>query len=238
MFKSNHLIYLKTTITKYQVATVIAILFHAIGLVGILFLDRGFFIKITWVNLLLMFALILFTQQKPYKHFIILLVICVGVGILVEITGTQTGLLFGDYRYGHVLGPSIQQVPVIIGINWFIIIYCCGISIHMMLTNIIDKLTVELGGTKPALKAISIVIDGASLAVFFVWLMEPVAVKLGYWEWFGNGQIPFYNYLCWFVISALLLIVFHFVQFNKQNKFAVNMLLIQAMFYLLLRTFL
>ena len=185
-----------------------------------------------------MFALILFTQQKPYKHFIILLVICIGMGILVEITGTQTGLFFGEYKYGDVLGPSIQQVPLIIGINWFIIIYCCGISIHMMLTNIIDKLAEELGGTKQSLKAISIIVDGASLAVFFDWLMEPVAIKLGYWQWSPAGQIPFYNYFCWFIISAILLMVFHFAQFDKQNKFAVNLLLIQAMFFLLLRTFL
>lgn len=229
---------MKIKITKYQVATAVAILFHVIGLVGIFFLDKAFFIKATWLNLLLMFALLWYTQPPPRKHFIILLIICFGAGIMVEITGTHTGLLFGQYKYGNVLGPSIQEVPLIIGINWFIIIYCCGISIHSMLTNIIDKLSAEMGGTRPVLKAISVIVDGASLAVFFDWLMEPVAVKLGYWQWLPNGQIPFYNYLCWFVISALLLIVFHFAQFNKQNKFAVNLLLIQAMFFLLLRTFL
>ena len=85
---------------------------------------------------------------------------------------------------------------------------------------------------------LSIMVDGATLAVLFDWLMEPAAVKLGYWKWLGNGEIPLYNYMCWFVISMLLLFVFHKLQFNKQNKFAVNLLLIQAMFFLLLRTFL
>ncbi|MEP6711307.1 MAG: carotenoid biosynthesis protein [Ferruginibacter sp.] len=229
---------MKTTISKYQVATAVAILFHVIGLIGILFFDKTFFINATWVNLLLMFALLVFTQQNPGKQFIILLVICVGTGIMVEIVGTHTGLLFGEYKYGNVLGLAIQRVPLIIGINWFIIIYCCGISIHMMLTNIIAKLAQAPGGTKPVLKAISMVIDGACLAVFFDWLMEPVAVKLGYWQWLPGGEIPLYNYVCWFIISSLLLIVFHFTQFNKHNKFAVNLLLIQAMFFLLLRTFL
>ena len=40
------------------------------------------------------------------------------------------------------------------------------------------------------MKALSVIIDGATLAVFFDWLMEPVAVKLGYWTWNGDGIDP------------------------------------------------
>jgi putative membrane protein len=81
-----------------------------------------------------------------------------------------------------------------------------------------------------------VIIDGATLAVLLDLLMEPVAIKLGLWKWVGEA-VPLYNYLCWFAISALLLTIFQFCNFNKQNKFAVNLLLIQAMFFLLLRTF-
>ena len=86
------------------------------------------------------------------------------------------------------------------------------------------------------LKSLSVIIDGATLAVFFDWLMEPVAVKLGYWQWI-NGEIPFFNYVSWFIISIILLSVFQHSKFSKHNKFAVNLLLIQLMFFLLLRTF-
>jgi putative membrane protein len=75
------------------------------------------------------------------------------------------------------------------------------------------------------------------LQFFFDWLMEPVAIKLNYWSW-TSADVPVYNYICWFIVSLLLLLVFHFASFEKQNKFAVNLLLIQAMFFLLLRTFL
>ncbi|MBK7882949.1 MAG: carotenoid biosynthesis protein [Chitinophagaceae bacterium] len=50
------------------------------------------------------------------------LLICVCIGIAVEIIGVKTGFLFGNYSYGIVLGPKIQSVPILIGINWFIII--------------------------------------------------------------------------------------------------------------------
>jgi putative membrane protein len=224
--------------TKFEIATAIAILFHSIGLVGLLFFDKAFFLTATPVNLLLSFALLIWTQTEKNIYFFLFLLTCFVVGVAVEILGINTGILFGDYTYGNVLGYKIQNVPVLIGINWFIIIYCSGISIHKLLMKAITRVASDTGKSPMALKALSVIIDGATLAVFFDWLMEPVAVKLGYWTWNGDGSIPMFNYICWFVVSLLLLTIFHFAKFKKQNKFAVNLLLVQAMFFLLLRTFL
>jgi bisanhydrobacterioruberin hydratase len=224
--------------TKFEIATAIAVLFHSIGLIGLLFFDKTFFLSATPFNLLLSFVLLIWTQTGKDIHFFLFLAACFIVGIIVEVIGVNTGYLFGDYAYGKVLGPQIKNVPVLIGVNWFLIVYCCGISIHTLLMKAINRIAADTGKTPMAMKALSVIIDGATLAVFFDWLMEPVAVKLGYWVWNGDGSIPMFNYICWFVISLLLLAVFHFAKFNKQNKFAVNLLLIQLMFFLLLRTFL
>ena len=224
--------------TKFEIATAIAILFHTIGLAGLLFFNQSFFLAATPVNLLLSFALLIWTQTDKNLYFFLFLAACFTVGIIVEVIGVNTGFLFGDYAYGKVLGPGIKGVPILIGVNWFLIIYCCGISIHTLLMKAIRRVAADTGKTPMTLKALSVIIDGATLAVFFDWLMEPVAVKLGYWVWNGNGSVPMLNYICWFVISLLLLMIFHFAKFNKQNKFAVNLLLIQGMFFLLLRTFL
>ncbi len=224
--------------SKFDIATAIAILFHTIGLVGLLFFDKDFFLAATPFNLLLSFALLLWTQTPKNKAFFIFVLACFVIGVLVEIIGVNTALLFGDYTYGYVLGPRIGNVPLIIGINWVIIIYCCGISIHTLLIKAINRVATDTGKDPAALKALSVIVDGATLAVFFDWLIEPVAVKLGYWQWSGNGSIPIFNYISWFGVSLLLLTIFHFAKFNKQNKFAVNLLLVQLMFFLLLRTFL
>ena len=224
--------------SKSDIATAIAVLFHTIGLVGLLFFDKAFFLNATPVNLLLSFMLLIWTQTEKNLSFFIFLLICFAVGISVEVIGVNSGILFGDYTYGNVLGLKIKNVPVLIGLNWFIIIYCCGISINTLLMKAINRVAADTGNTPIALKALSVIVDGATLAVFFDWLMEPVAVKLGYWVWNGDGSIPMFNYICWFVVSLLLLAVFHWAKFNKQNKFAVNLLLIQLMFFLLLRTFL
>lgn len=227
-----------TRFTKFDIATAVAVLFHTIGLVGLLYFDKSFFLAATPFNLLLSFALLVWTQEGKNISFFLFIIICFAIGVSVEIIGINTGVLFGDYTYGNVLGYKLKNVPVLIGINWFIIIYCSGISIHTLLTKAIKRVANDTGKTPMALKALSIIVDGATLAIFFDWLMEPVAVKLGYWTWNGDGSIPMFNYMCWFAVCLLLLAAFHFIKFNKQNKFAVNLLLIQLMFFLLLRTFL
>ena len=222
--------------SKYQVATAIAILFHIIGIAGILFFNTGFFIRSTPYNLLLMFVLLYWTQQEKNKYFLLFTVLVFFIGVGVEIAGVNTGVVFGNYFYGNVLGYKVSGVPLIIGINWFLIIYCCGIFMHTLLMRAINRIALDSGAKPMRLKALSVIVDGATIAVFFDWIMEPVAVKLGFWQW--RGELPIYNYFSWFMVSIVLLAIFHFLPFSKNNKFAIHLLMIQLMFFLLLRTFL
>jgi putative membrane protein len=224
--------------SKYQIATGIAIFFHAIGLVGILFTDNDFFVHSTPFNLLLSFFLLIWTHPEKNKSFYFFIGIVFIVGFLSEVVGVNTGLLFGDYHYSKILGIQLFQVPILIAVNWFIIIYCSGIGTHVLLNKVIHRVAKDYNEPSLKLKAMSVIFDGASLAVLFDWLMEPVAIKLGFWTWDGDGSVPFYNYFCWLLISILLLTIFNFFNFRKENKFAVNLLLTQALFFLILRTFL
>ena len=224
--------------SKYQIATGIAIFFHAIGLVGMLFTDNIFFVQSTPFNLLLSFFLLIWTHPEKNNSFYLFIGIVFIVGFLSEVVGVNTGLLFGDYHYSKILGIQLFQVPILIAVNWFIIIYCSGIGTHVLLNKVINRVAKDYNEPSLKLKAMSVIFDGASLAVLFDWLMEPVAIKLGFWTWGGDGSVPFYNYFCWLLISILLLTVFNFFNFRKENKFAVNLLLTQALFFLILRTFL
>lgn len=223
---------------RNRVATVIAVFFHAIGFAGMLTEYKDLFIAATPFNLLLMLVLLLYTQQKINGPFLLFSLICFCVGFGAEAAGINYGLLFGEYTYGKVLGFSFKGVPLLIGVNWFIIIYCSGITVNMLLERLSVRLSEATGAPSPAIQFFSVMSDGAMLALFFDWVMEPAAVKLGYWKWLGDGEIPTYNYLCWFVISALLTAVFSFLKFKKHNVFAVNLLLIMMMFFMLIRTFL
>jgi bisanhydrobacterioruberin hydratase len=198
---------------------------------------KSFFIGATPVNLLLMGGLLVATHRQRNAAFWLFLGICSLTGIAVELIGVNTGWLFGQYTYGQVLGYQWQGVPLLIGVNWFITMYCCGITIHTLLQKLVAKLGDPVSGSKK-IQALSVVVDGATLAVFFDWVIEPVAVKLGFWTWAGSGAIPTFNYVCWFGISLLLMTCFYFFNLGKSNKFAVHLLLIQLLFFLILRTFL
>ena len=125
--------------------------------------QKAFFVQSTPFNLLLCFALIIWTQSQKNLAFYIFFCIAFVTGIVVEVIGVNTSMLFGEYQYGAILGPRIRQVPWVIGINWFIVIYCCGISIHTLLSKALQ----QMGKQVARLRAISVIVDGATLAVFF-----------------------------------------------------------------------
>ncbi len=218
---------------KNNIALFIALLFHTCGIIGILFTPyKNWFIANTPVNLLLMALLLLWTQPKKKISFFVFLLLAFATGMGTEILGVNTSRLFGEYHYGDTLGIKYKNVPLLIGINWFVIVFCAGVIMYKIDNWILKKLGADMHVTG-FMQIFSFVVDAALLATFFDWVMEPVAAKLGYWQW--NGKIPFYNYTCWFFISAALLTVFHFLKFNKENQFAVHLFIIQLLFFLALR---
>lgn len=223
---------------KTATATSIATLFHVVGLTGILCIDPNFFSALTSLNMLVMLGLIIWTQNGKNRAFYFFILFCFIVGIAVETVGVHTGILFGDYMYRNVLGFSLNNVPLLIGVNWFIIIYCSGVTLYMLTNRIKAKVNLEQKVLYSRWSIYSVIVDGAMLAVLFDWIMEPVAVRLGFWKWLGDGSIPMLNYISWFAVSCVLLTVFSMLRFHKYNLFAVHLLLIQTMFFLLLRTFL
>ena len=225
------------SLNKYQVATFITLLFHVSGCIGMFTSYQHWFISYTPLNLLIVFVLVLFTQVKNIAFFGFV-VLCFVTGMLVEMIGVKTGVLFGDYRYGPVLGPKLINVPLLIGINWFIVVYCSGVVVTIFHNWLKSKYTAEGRVLSPAILNFSFILDAALLTTFFDWLMEPVAVRLGFWFWNGTGEIPLFNYVCWFVISSLLLAVFRRLRFDKENLFAVHLFFIQVLFFGTLRTFL
>ncbi len=184
-----------------------------------------------------MAVLLVWIQPKKNIPFFIFIIAAFVTGMVTEMIGVNTSALFGNYKYGNILGTAFKNVPLLIGINWFIIIYCAGIIV----VKLDDWLINKLGGEVPfssTMMSISFIIDAALLATAFDWLIEPVAVKIGFWQWQGDGKIPLYNYTCWFIISAVLLTVFRKLNFDKHNHFAVHLFIIQLLFFFALRTFL
>lgn len=225
---------------KNNIAIFIALLFHICGAIGILFSPyKNWFISNTSLNLLLMAGLLIFTQPSYKKWFFGFAIITSIVGFGVEVIGVNTAILFGNYSYGSLMGTKIFGVPLLIGIQWFVTVYCCGVIMQYVNNWTKRKINDAEIDTKTTdkIQSISLVIDAALLATFFDYIMEPVAQKLGYWQW-KNNEIPFFNYTCWFLISGVLLFLLAKLSFNKLNQFAIHLFIIQLLFFIALRIYL
>ncbi|MEN9686185.1 MAG: hypothetical protein RLZZ28_1971 [Bacteroidota bacterium] len=224
--------------SRLAIATFLAALFHFCGIVGILFTPyKGWFVANTAFTLLLMVALLIWTLPGKKANFFMFMLVAFLVGMGVEMIGVNTGKLFGTYQYGNLMGAKLNGVPWLIGLNWFVVVFCSASIMQLLHEWTLKKFLANGFEMSAPLSAASFITDGALLACFFDWLMEPVALKLGFWEW-KNNEIPLYNYFCWFLISMGLLFVFHKFLFVRANHFAVHLFLIQALFFLALRTFL
>lgn len=220
---------------RQQIATAIALAFHISGFIAIGLFKSALFISLTPLNLLVCVALIFWTQEKINTAFLAFCLIAFAVGFAAEYVGIHTGILFGNYSYGSILGPKWNGVPYMIGVQWFVTMYCIGVGMDMMHQRLISRQPDAYQRFPKWWVTLSIIGDGALLAVLFDWVIEPVAVRLGYWQW-ANNDIPMLNYYSWWGVSSALLTVFHFFRFKKHNLFAIHLLLIQFMFFLLLRT--
>lgn len=145
--------------------------------------------------------------------FCLYLIVALLVGYLVEVVGVHTSLIFGEYAYGQGLGAKIWDVPPVIGINWLTLSYCCG--------SVCDQLKVP---------AWAKVIAASSLMVGLDFFIEPVAVSLDFWTWFGQ-PIPIKNYVGWWLVSASLFSLWYTLPFRKENRLAKWLLTLQFFFF-------
>lgn len=184
-----------------------------------------------------MALLLIFTQEEKNLSFFLFAGITCFTGICVEIAGVNTNILFGDYHYTSILGAGSYGVPFIIGVNWFIVIYCCGCVTFNFEEWLLKRFIPDGTHFSSLLQIFSFAIDAALLTVFFDWVLEPAAIKLNLWEWEGD-KIPLYNYVCWFFISTGLMVLFRKLNFKKDNIFALHLLIIQILFFLSIEIFL
>ncbi len=202
---------------KILLAKGVLLIIHMVGIIGLSFPDlRPYFLSLTPLTLLISAISLFYFHENWNKAFITFLILCYAFGYGIEVVGVATGLVFGDYSYSAALGPKLVDTPLMIGINWLFLIYATG-----TIANTLNAPTI--------IKALS----GAVLMLVLDLALEPVAIALNFWEWPGDS-VPVLNYAAWFFISFLLLLLFYLMPFQKGNRFALFLYLVQLLFFILL----
>ncbi len=198
-------------------ARVFLFVIYLVGVIGISVPSlRPVYVDITPVSLLISALLVLaFHETWNWKAAAVFLFIALA-GWLIEVIGVQTGNIFGHYNYGDTLGWQLAGVPLIIGVNWFVLIYATW--------SVAGTLTV-----RPVLR----ILLAAVMMVLFDVIMEPVAVELDMWKWKGEG-IPLENYGAWFGISVVFASLIQLSRIRVSNPVAGYLLLYMVLFFGLL----
>jgi len=191
------------------------IIIYAVGIVGIGVFKSQSVLSLTPINLLISLGVILAFHEGSWRKILLVIAVCFSFGLLVEIIGVQTGIVFGDYQYGPVLGFKIWNTPVMIGVNWALLVYAIGSSINLFVPNRNSLIKAAIG---------------ALFMVLLDILIEPVAIALDFWNWSGI-IVPIQNYVAWGFISFLLLFLFFSSFKTESNKVAYALFILQGVFF-------
>jgi len=195
-------------------ARIFLFVIYLVGLIGLNIPSlHDLYVQLTPVTLLISGMILLAFHQEWKKSSIVVFVSIALAGFLVEWTGVQTGHVFGEYTYGSALGPAVGGVPLIIGINWLILIY----TTYHIASRLFRQALVRIPAT-------------ALMMVAFDYLMEPVAVGLDMWQWAGEG-IPLINYGAWFIVSLVFASALYLGRVRIHNPVADYLLLFMAVFF-------
>jgi putative membrane protein len=207
---------LTARVPRELLVKIILVALHFVGVIGLSVPEfRDFFLVLTPAHLLTTMILLLFYHRGWNDAFPIFATAAFWIGFGSEIIGIHTGYLYGDYVYGPTLGPKLWDVPLVIGVNWFILSYLTG-SVFHKIPN--DWYAALLGAT--AMTALD-------------YIMEPVAIALDFWAWKWE-IIPLSNYLGWFGVSFLVHLIWRKANFEKSNPIAAFLLITWILFFAIL----
>jgi putative membrane protein len=197
-----------------------AFLLAAIYFVGILgFLLPGFreaCARLTALNLLVGFSILMYCHRVINRRFFVSAAMIALIGFFIEVIGVKTGSLFGSYTYGTVLGPMIMETPLMIGVNWIMLVYLSAYIARRISANLLISSLIGAG-----------IMTGLDV------LIEPFAIQFGLWTWTGH-HVPLQNYIMWFILSFVFNMIFQMNNPESDNKAAIPLLVCMTLFFLVI----
>ena len=173
----------------------------------------AFFAPLTPYTLLFTCFVFLFYQPLENKKMIYAFFIIAMLGFIIEVLGVKTGLIFGAYNYGNGLGFKLFKVPLIISLNWALLISASIITI----SRFSKHKHVVLGCSAVLITGIDFII-------------EQVAYKLDFWKF--EAALPgWHNYLGWAIVGYVLPYFFYSDLVKGNKTIALVILLLQILFF-------
>ena len=198
---------------------VVIVILHLVGAAGTALGYADVLLPLTPLNLIVCAAIVMaFTgSESPWRWSLTMF-----LGFGIEVLGVATGLLFGEYSYGSGLGPQVLDVPMLMGVLWWLLL----LGTHHWSERLMSRggRTASPVGRAALAATLMTALDGA---------IEPVAIRAGWWTW-HDGDIPWTNYLTWWVAAFALGLLWRDVEDLKTNRLSGLLVLVFAVFFALL----
>ncbi len=188
------------------------ILVYFSGTIGFA-MNPEFFKPFTPLTLLLTSFVFLSFQVKQNLTYLSTFLTIGLIGFIIEVIGVKSGLIFGRYTYGAALGFKVEGVPLVISLNWALLI----------------SSGVLMGAYFSANKWMNALLSALIItAIDFV--IEQVCVQMDFWQ-FESGLAGMQNYFAWFLISFICSVFFYSVLSKGNKRIALIVLSLQVFFF-------
>lgn len=189
---------------------------YLVGMIGLLSPYAYIFLILTPGNLIATLALVLAVHRGWERKQIIGMLLIYLLGFGIEWLGVHTGVIFGEYSYGATLGFKLDEIPLLIGVNWLLLVYILGDGVARKVKSLTAR-----------------IILGAMAMVALDILIEPVAIRFDMWTWV-ESTVPLANYFAWFIASLVMMFLFFKFIYKENNPLAPWVIIAQVMFFGLL----
>ncbi|HRX12979.1 MAG TPA: carotenoid biosynthesis protein [Draconibacterium sp.] len=202
---------------NFSKTAVFFVIFYLVGIAGIVIpFSFPLFVKLIPYALILSSVALVFYHKSFDTKTIIVFISIYLTGFFVEVTGVNTGLIFGQYYYGESLGLKVFNTPLIIGLNWLLLVYLTASVLESSNTAVPVKIVIS-----------------ALLMLGYDLIIEQIAPLLNMWNWQSN-LIPVKNYLSWFLLALVFHAAIQVFRIKTKNKLAPVILVCQVSFFLIL----
>ncbi len=155
-----------------------------------------------------------------YRRGSLLLILAFLTGLLFEICGVSTGIVFGGeyiYRYGTSL--VWLGVPLLVPLFWATFIYA---SYWLVSSSLIwlGKGKSDKTKSSRAWLVLTVCLDGLAV-VMIDFIMDPLQVKAGNWLWPNASAffgVPPGNYFGWFLVAVIVTGTFRTLEYYSPLK--------------------
>ncbi len=132
-----------------------------------------------------------------WRRSLAFLFVCAVVSWCFEEVGVSTGLVYGAYHYGSRLGVKLGEVPLIIPLAWFMMVYASWIVAWLLLDG--------AGSSTSGVGTAARIFIAAMVMTAWDTVMDPGMARSGAWTWEQGGAyfgVPLQNFAGWLATTV------------------------------------